>query len=397
MTTITANNNKKRRRLSIRCIVVVTLLCCMGMLSFSIMHILPEPQSQPVTIPRRTKRQIGACKRMKSVQDIQECYPPQLVRPLNCSHVDDWEDMQRCLTGRFYPEEDESGLEPYTIHIVGERHSGTKFVQRELQQCFTQPSAAQHVKKVHRDFLRVKHFFQPIRHGNYRRSIVIVVVRDPLEWVAAMHEMPYHSPDHVKSIIADDPNNNLVGEQRRDVEPLPWQEFVSRPWTTHRSQLDAQLKKQQNKHPEQETMCQENFAFNEVIPCQMDNVSYAIPPERLRGMSPLYELRRDGSGKPYDHLLELRSDKIVNFALQLPMLFSLGGFLVVRYEDLLQKGSNNMLKTVAGIVGMNDLPDECHSSKPQPERLRQRYIPTGLQDWVEEHLDKDREKLLGYR
>lgn len=388
--------NKRDKRISLKLIILAVLIASLFIFLYNILLIYPQATHQeevrPVVTQQFTRERMEACQRMKSVRDIQLCHHPSLVRPINCSTVEVWEEVQRCLTGRFFSESDIGNQEPFTIHIVGERHSGTKFLQRELQQCFLQPSATKYVRKVHRDFIRVKHFFQPIQWGNYRRSIVVVIVRDPLEWVAAMHEMPYHAPGHVKAMFAES-----VGGGEREVEPLPWQEFVKRPWTIHRSEEDNKLELLKQDHPEQKVDCQEDFEYREVVPCRMDNESYAIPPERYRAMRPLYELRRDGSGTPYRHILELRSDKIVNMVLQLPMLFSLGGFMVVRYEDLLRRGSYFLLKNIATMVGMDEIPLECQPSKPQPERLRQRYIPNGLQKWVEENLDTQREKLIGYR
>ena len=388
-----SDKRSNKGKCSIRLLVGGVLLSSISLLSYNILNFTPRQTEYTVQDREAKKRKKEACKRMRSLRDIRECFPPQLVRRLpveHCQDVQDWETLQRCVTGRFYAEDDTGTEEPFTIHIIGERHSGTKFLMNELQQCFLQPSAASNVKKVHRDFLRSKHFFQPYRGENHLRSILVVIVRDPVEWVAAMHEMPYHSPNHVKSVVSEDPT--------KGVEPLPWQEFVSRPWTTQRSKLDEKLQSERKQHPERKIECQERFHFNDVVPCQVDD-SYGIPSDRMRGMFPLYEMRRDGSGKPYDNILQMRADKITNFVLQLPMMFAIGGFVVVRYEDLMQKGSHFLLKQVAEVVGMKDgeLPEECTPSKPQPERLNQRYIPSGLKKWVDEHLDVEREKLLGYR
>ena len=410
-----------RIRLSIRCIAVITGLACVGVGCFSLFSFHSSGDiisaalqtsngssnnegNQIESLKDQLRQQRQACNRMKTVKDIQTCYPPMLVRPLNnassCHIIENWQDVQRCLTGSLVPKSISEKLkdEPFTIHIIGERHSGTKFVMRELQQCFLQPSASPFVRKVHRDFLRIKHFFQPISFDDYRRHLVVVIVRDPIEWVAAMIAKPYHSPGHIAGF--DGTNNNTAREGKAHVIPLPWQDFVSRPWTTHRSRKDEDLWKENQddlsdfrKRP----ICQMAFAFDEVVPCQMDRKSYEIPLDLMRGMMPLYEMRRDRSGEPYEHILQLRSDKLVNFVLQLPMLFSLGGFVVVRYEDLLEKGSRFLMEQVARIVGMQDLPSECRPVAPQPERLGQRAIPGGLKKWVEYHLDKEREQLVGYR
>ena len=351
-----------------------------------------------------------ACRHMKTVRDIQTCYPADMVRPLDSSCqedvVDSWPTLQRCLMGQrtTLQKKNNNNTDPFVIHIIGERHSGTKFVMRELQQCFLAKKRGNtttvpvKVAKVHRDFLRVKHFFQPILRGggDFSRHIVVVAVRNPVDWVAAMHAKPYHSPGHIAG-FSSNINNNA------EVIPLSWQDFVSRPWTTHRSQIDAQLRNQSNaRELHYKPQCQEGFAFDQVVPCQMDNVSYPyIPPTRLRGFAPLYELQQHTARQqqPYQHILQLRADKITNFCLQLPLLYpNLGGFVVVRYEDLLLHGTRQvLLEPVADLVGLpSELPPQCRPTPPQPKRLRQRAVPPDFRQWIVNHLDADRERLLGY-
>lgn len=421
-TRITSRNNTTRQKgklLSLPCITICTIFICIGILSYSMISYRLHPDfatgSQGykknglvgIELPDRTKEQHEACLRMKSVKDIQTCYPPQLVRRLDkksCGSIETWSDVQRCLSGSFYPEDHPPDADPFTIHVVGERHSGTKFLQQELQSCFLQaPSAQKYIGKVHRDFVRVKHFFQPIRGGNHRRSITVVIVRDPVEWVAAMQQMPYHSPNHIKALY-----NNSDDED--PVSPLTWKEFVSRPWGMNRTMRDAQVLQDLRSNSGEKYPCQDSFKYEEVVPCQPDEpLQYYnglthkmenIPEDRKRGFRPLYELRRDGSGKPYDHILQLRSDKIVNMVLQVPMLTALGGYMVVRYEDMLRRGSSFVLEQVAEIVGMDKslIAKECPTAaKPQPERLGKRFVQKGFQAWIEENLDLDRERLLGYR
>jgi hypothetical protein len=423
----------RRKLISTGAVILAIRLACLGILSWSFLRLHSEATTEiplknatgsaSVAILSDYKEKENdeallsgaaqACARMNSVQDIQDCYPAEYLRPLNssCHDITDWHDVQRCLMGPrrlWFPENSNNTTSepPFVIHIIGERHSGTKFAMRQLQQCFlNKPSAARFVRKVHRDFLRTKHFFQPLYRGmDFRRHIVVVIVRNPVDWVAAMIEKPYHAPDHIAAYhtrSAEEENSEKNGHTAAEVIPLPWQDFVSRPWTMRRSQLDMQAMQQNATNSEAylKIDCQEQFSLDEVIPCQMDEDAYeAIPKERRRGFTPLYELRRDGSGQPFQNILQLRSDKIVNFVLQVPMIYNnLGGFVVVRYDDLLQRGSRFFLEQIARMVGMNELPAECVPADPQPERSGLRVAPEGLRQWVEEHLDKDREKLIGYR
>lgn len=353
----------------------------------------------------------------RSVKDIQRCYPPKREvrlqlqqRPGECSVVENWEQVQRCLTGRFADEKQHNlseDMKSFEIHVIGERHSGTKFLVSDIQRCFkSMPNI-----KVHRDFIRSKHFFQPILADDkkdYTRSIVVAVFRDPVDWVAAMHEKPYHSPNHIKGFGAL-PGGTAAGDE---IIPLPWKDFVTRYWLTKRSQQDLDLI-QTGQHVKQTNSCAgvEHFAFNEVVPCEFGNRpgdgDVEIPESRLRGFWPVYELRRDGSGKPFQNVLELRREKIVNFLLEIPLLYgsNLGGYVAVRYEDLVKNGTEYLLEELSAMVGLGSgggenagrLPEGCVPSKGQPDKfLSQRYIPSGFRDWILEHIDHDVEKLLGY-
>jgi hypothetical protein len=338
------------------------------------------------------KRQAAACRQMKSDRVIRACYPAKYVKQFEepeCNVIDEWEDVQRCLTGRFQYDVNKPIKE---IHIVGERNSGTKFVTKAVQQCFPKSAGI----KVHRDFVRGKHFFQPIVMGDFSSSLVIVVVRDPVEWMAAMREFPYHSPSHIAGF------DNMTGA----VVPLPWQDFVSKPWTTVHTKEDRKLA--QNRENLKQPICREHYNMRHVVPCRSDNITaqgppWNIPENKWRGYEPIYELRRDGSGKPFDDILQLRSDKIVNWVLQMPLILQIGGFMVVRYEDLLKYGNEFLLQQVADILATNDdakgaaLPANCEITGPQPARIGKRKIPDDFRDWINQNVDVERERLLGYR
>ena len=93
-----------------------------------------------------------------------------------------------------------------------------------------------------------------------------------------------------------------------------------------RSLVDNELIREgKDKTTDHGTLCREGFPFNEVVPCRYDRTS--IPENRVRGYEPIYELRRDGSGRPFSNILELRSQKIVNMLLQVPLILEIGGYL----------------------------------------------------------------------
>jgi len=348
-----------------------------------------------------------ACRRMANVEDIRNCYPERVSnswfevrrRKAGCGTIQTWNDVQRCLTGRFENGNNQTSTSISQVHVLGERNSGTKFVTAELQQCFRR---TEHFK-VHRDFIRGKHWFQPIdeldnNSTDFRHSLIVVVVRDPVEWMAAMLQSPYHSPSHV---------SGFDSENEDKVVPLPWQDFVRRPWTTARTESDARILKDP-RHQQNTTICREGFLPHQVVPCQSEPMEWMeqwkIPQRRWRGFEPIYEQRpRDGA--PYDHLLQLRSDKIVNWILQLPLLLQIGGLVLVRYEDLLQHGTEFLLMQVADVLDIQKgntfekatLPAGCNPTLPQPERFGRRQIPNDFRNWINQHVNVEMEKLVGYR
>ena len=333
-----------------------------------------------------------ACHRMKNEADIRQCYASKDVKKFSdpqCQTIQSWNDVQHCLMGRYhYPNNRamNNSSRIREVHIVGERNSGTKFITQFLQQCYPKTSKV----RVHRDFIRSKHFFQPIHDtADYSRSLIVVVVRDPIEWMAAMREFPYHSPSH------------MAGFRNSQIIPLPWQEFVNKTWTTDASVVDRKLTAQNRTT----VTCSQNFRYDEVKPCVLRNdlitgPPWNIPSSRLRGYYPLYEQRR---GKPYDHLLQLRSDKIVNWILQIPLLMKIGGFVVVRYEDILERGNEFFLQQVNALLSnhpvdsQHPLPKHCSVIAPQPDRIGKRYISPGFRDWINRNLDEETEHLVGYR
>jgi len=303
-----------------------------------------------------------------------------------------WKALQQCWSGRRMAtkftgddKQEDQEQQTYEIHVIGERNSGTKWLQQELSQCFPRDLSSKIRIRCHRDFLRSKHFFQPPVRGVYANNIVIAIVRDPIEWVAAMREKPYHMPYHMAGF--DKATKKMLAI------PLDWETFVQRAeWTypqTSPHDLNVLQSKTQNS-----VACVQGFSFDQVTPCIFDNST--IPTSKWRGHMPIYELSRDTPGKPFANLLKLRSDKILNFVVEIPLLMQLGGYWVVRYEDLLRDGTRPLLEQMADMMGIG-LPQVCRPQPPRPERIGHREIPEGFRQWIEEHLVLETEQLLGYR
>jgi hypothetical protein len=332
---------------------------------------------------------LSHCQQRRSLRDVQACFAsPRQLPARDCDEVTDWSSVQRCLTGRFRPE-----AQIRHVHIVGERHSGTKFLTNHLQECFPRQrqqgtrstTTPDYGFKVHRDFLRSKHWFQPILGHDMSQSVVVVLVRDPYQWVTAMLEKPYHSPFHIRRFNGT-----------RGVVPLEWVDFVSRPWSMpllpgweNRSTTTTRQQHQQH--------CQMYFSRQEVVPCEYNRSSGFVPTAFANGFEPVYELRRDGSGKAFRHVLELRTEKLVNFVLELGILLDLAGLMIVRYEDVLRNGTDFVIEDLREILQLPaHVKESCTPLPPQPDRLRGRPISKDFRRWIHKHLDRPVEHLLGY-
>ena len=175
--------------------------------------------------------------------------------------------------------------ERFHLYLIGERHSGTNWIFDELKGCFPD-------MKPSTQFTRFKHWFQDehlFNEGQIKPAIVVVMFRNVYDWIHAMNFAPHHSPAHLYM----------------DVD-----KFLKKPWTMDRPRRDKAIK---NKL---QTNCLQKYGYNEVVPC----IRGSEPPrinrtrwDRFRGWDPLYELKRDGSGRPYKSIVDLRADKIRNF------------------------------------------------------------------------------------
>ena len=311
----------------------------------------------------------------RTVQDVQACFPTTTRSlPPDCRTIHDWPTVQRCLTGRY-----RNDTAVRHVHIVGERHSGTKFLTNELQACF--PRHTRYSFRVHRDFVRSKHFFQPLLWAaDLEASWVVVVVRDPVDWLAAMREKPYHSPAHV------------AGWNETSVVPLSWYDFLQRSWTL--PNVDAWETHGENIPPNNQ-LCQDNFRRHEVVPCSYNASSGQLGDRWTRGFAPVYELQRDHSGQPFASIVQLRTEKLVNFVLEIPLVMSssLAGLLIVRYEDVLQNGTRFVLDQLGDLLDVSTA--QCRATPPQPNRGR-RVVPADVRAYLRTHLDANVERLVGY-
>ena len=240
-----------------------------------------------------------------------------------------------------------------SIHFIGERHSGTTWMYNHLRRCFGEDLP------VHMGFTRFKHWFQynnTAMEENEPHALVIAQFREPYSWVEAMRRENHHAPLHAE---------------------LNWQQFVTRKWWMPRPPKDEPLANETGR------VCGQQFHYNEVIPCS-ESVF------RRRGGHPRYELRIDGSGEPYDSVVQLRTDKIRNF-LETANYAGVASHLAVRYEDVVTNGSGAILSRIEKATGVKA---QCKAKPAQSLSVRN-YDPRYVK-WMNKNVDWSTEALIGY-
>jgi hypothetical protein len=241
-----------------------------------------------------------------------------------------------------------------TLHLIGERHSGTKWMFSHLQSCFG------HKLKVRPGLSRWKHWFQYNRGYQEKRAFVVVQFRNALQWVEAMRQHPHHAPVHWD---------------------VPWQTFVTLPWTMNYTEHDIPKTT--------DYICQEKFAPHQVVPCLNQSL---IAVTRHTSMRPTYELRVDGSGTPYASVVELRRDKILNY-LSMSTFDGVLGFAAIQYEDMLLSGTASLVRQIEDATGTQAQCKPYPGKADKHDRLEKRkYV-----EWMRENVDWDVEALIGYK
>lgn len=250
-----------------------------------------------------------------------------------------------------------------TINLIGERHSGTKWITSHLEECF-----GDQVKVLNR-YTRYKHWFQyedTTLYGS-NSSVVVALVRDPYDWLESMRKKPYHSPNHFD---------------------LDWKTFLTRPWGMERGLADQQLILDGMTH---HTTCMHRFPFENVVPCsKLDRNMFNGTQKSGRKIGVNYELNQDGSGTAYDSILQLRSEKIRNY-LNMSTFDGVAAFYLVQFEYMVTQGTAELIDELERVT---ELKAKCERSAPHA--LKDKKYDTSFVQFVNEHLDWETEKLIGY-
>uniref|UniRef100_A0A7S4AVU9 Uncharacterized protein n=1 Tax=Pseudo-nitzschia australis TaxID=44445 RepID=A0A7S4AVU9_9STRA len=248
------------------------------------------------------------------------------------------------------------GTEIKMIALLGERNSGTRWTSSHLEECFS------HAIEVRTKLTRYKHWFQyPASYRYPHETLVITQFRNPYDWLKAMQHVPHHAPDHMR---------------------VRWMEFLTSAWTMERVGTDKINNTRR---------CQEHFEYKDVISCEKE----PLPRSSYKGLDysrhqPFYEMRNDGSGKSYDNIMELRTDKIRNF-LSIKNYDGIADVWVVQYEYLLTKGTQELLDEITRWTGI-----EPNCTARPPQQRRNRPVEREMADFVREQLNWTVEAWIGY-
>jgi hypothetical protein len=208
-------------------------------------------------------------------------------------------------------------------------------------------------------------FYLLLAYRYPHQTLVITQFRNPYDWLKAMQHVPHHAPAHVQYIPDD-----------------RWMEFLTSPWTMERVGSDLVNNTRR---------CQEHFEYKDVISCEVE----PLPKSAYKSLEyskhqPFYEMRNDGSGKPYDNIMEMRTDKIRNF-LSLKNYEGVADAWAVQYEYLLTKGTQELLDEITRWTGVQP---NC-TAKP-PQQRQNRPVEKEMAAYIRDHLNWTVEAWIGY-
>ena len=168
-----------------------------------------------------------------------------------------------------------------------------------------------------------------------------------------------------------------------------WKEFVSKPWTMQRVGKDLDMTEQEKS---KKNACQEYFNFRDLISCHVRPYPKGtFNKTHYSEHQPFYEMRYDGTGEPFDNILQMRAAKIRNF-LSTRDFMGVTHFWIQQYEALVASGTKTLIENIEGLTGAHA---RCKPSPPQKQRKRRRIDPN-LLNYLIANLDWKAENLVGY-
>ncbi|KAL7544211.1 hypothetical protein ACHAWF_007591 [Thalassiosira exigua] len=250
---------------------------------------------------------------------------------------------------------------PYTsINLIGERHSGTKWIKDHLQDCFGDRIP------VKDGFIRTKHWFQfddaTLRNDS---ALAIALFRDPYDWTESMRKIPHHAHEHIG---------------------LEWKDFVTKPLVGPRGANDRAKMEKANAEGFQigKWECLAGYDFDEVVPCSLHDY---VKKEGYSGN--MYEL--NPSGIAYGSIVQLRAAKIRNF-LQVSEFHGVKAFFMEQYEALTSRGTAYFLSRLEQMTGVNA---NCTPFNSTGVAKHYDVTPEFI-EWMNRYHDWDAEAMIGY-
>ena len=263
-----------------------------------------------------------------------------------------------------------------------------------------------------------KHWFQ-IKAKRYDDTAGVVVVaqfRNVFQWIEAMRMGPYHAPLH---------------------HDLDWKDFVTKTWTMPRYNEDLVFANVTKETCPEDIMCLygKTKKPHDIIPCRANRTIFldGNGQNKPRIVAAMYELRGvsrrappvilsnllvalcsspfgfafpshyrfdyrfvslppdDGSGLPFENILELRSAKIRNF-LKVALYSNVKGFHPIRYEDMVQNGTEGLIRAIEKDLNVTA---KCKPIKGEFDKGT-RPLMIDYVDYMKRHVDWENEALIGY-
>jgi hypothetical protein len=285
--------------------------------------------------------------------------------------------------------------EKIRIILLGERHSGTNWITDHLNECFQGKVVADDVPAVTaalggnttttntttnttvtvtvtNEYTRYKHWYQEdtIPQTNNTIIVVIVLFRDPIDWVEAMRYEPHHAHDHIQfhekfyNVQQQKHPSNIYW--LNIASPLSWKEFVTRPWIGKRGPKDRLIRQQidaaaaaaaqPNNSNQSSTnslllsmndiQCIDNYQYVDATPCSLEDVT------TIKGLGEYkYEYYPDKSERGYSSILQLRALKIRNH-LSIRNFTSVDTYLSYQFEKLKINGTKILINDIQDATGL---------------------------------------------
>lgn len=236
--------------------------------------------------------------------------------------------------------------------------------------------------EVRKGLTRYKHWFQYDNVTKYPHdTLVLAQFRNAYDWLKAMEHVPHHAPAHMRT----KPDSNTKDSTSQN----DWNIFLTKPWTTEREGLDLEIPKN--------SMCQEDFLYRDLISCVEEPFPHSHYSHTLRYSEnqPFYEMRNDGSGLPYENILEMRTDKIRNFLLDVPNYPGVADVWTLQYEYLVATGTQHLIDRISEWTGITP---QCKAIAAQNRPTKtSRIVRADFAAHIRNNLNWTVESWVGYQ